>query len=105
MAEPSPATELLILRAKVAVLQDALTAAQAQIEILSAQVKATSGIANAKFSETRARWEPELLKAHGHVTDGWTWDWDAWVPKAPEPKPEPAKDEKPLGAVDSTEKK
>lgn len=88
-----PNTELVILRAKVEVLQDALVAAQAQIKILTTQAQVTSEIAHGGFAATRARWEPELLKAHGHVADGWTWDWERWVPKAPEPKAEPVKEE------------
>lgn len=90
--KPKPDVELLILRARVDVLQDALTAATAQIKILQAQAAATGEIANQRFAETRARWEPELLRAHGHVGDGWTWDWEKWVPAKPEPKPEAPKE-------------
>lgn len=88
--------ELVILRARVDVLNDALVAAQAQIKVLTAQVEATGAIANARFAETRQRWEPELLKAHGHVADGWTWDWEKWIPKAPEPAKEPEKPAEPV---------
>lgn len=81
--------ELVILRARVDVLTDALTAAQAQIAVLTAQVREVSTIADRQFTATRQRWEPQLLAAHGHANDGWTWDWDAWQPRAPEPKPAP----------------